>query len=213
MIRRLPGSVVLEKATRRVVAGNKLPSLVVADSIAATDSAELVGYRNGYAEGFEAGESDGRQEANRRMQIIEEDAARHRSELTFEQERFQRLIDGMEGAMARHQKVMEATAYELALMCLTRAFGHLQKDRQLLKRLCTQVAGEFHAKGIHLAVSAEDKAFLPDAIGGLRLIDEPALAQGTCRIVIGRGYAETSVEMRLAAIYDTIREALGISAP
>ena len=213
MIRRIPGSVVVEEAPRRVGRGEKSSSVVVADSIPVADSAEVEGYRKGYAEGFEAGECDGLQDAKARMQALEEEVLRRRDELILEQERLRHLIDGVDDALERHEQEMKAMAYELALVSLSQAFGHLQEDRQLLQRLCAQVAEEFRAKATRLAVSPEDRVYLPAAINGLDLIDDPAISRGVCRVVTERGYVETSIDMRLASIYRAMREALEIDSP
>lgn len=213
MIRRLSGSVVLEEVARRVGAGKKPSSPAPADSSQVVDSAEVEGYRKGYAEGFEAGEVDGLQEARLRMQVMEEEVLRCRDELTLERERLHRLADGMGEALERHEQETTSMAYELALISLSQAFGQLQEDRQLLHRLCAQVAEEFRAKAMRLAVSPDDRGFLPGAIGGLDLVDDPSLSQGACRVLTERGQVESSIDMRLASIYRAMRESLGIDAP
>lgn len=210
MIRRLPGSIVFDDVARRVEGGRKPSSLMVADPAPVLDSAEVEGYRKGYAEGFEAGESDGLQDAKARMQVLEEETIRRRDELDLELERLRRLIGGVNEALESHEQEMKAMAYELALLSLSRAFGLLQKDRQLMQRLCTQVAEEFRAKATRLAVSPSDRAFLPGAISDLDVVDDPTLSQGACRIVAERGCVETSIDMRLASIYRAMREALEI---
>lgn len=213
MIRRLPESVVLQEGARRVGAGMKPPSPTPVDSDQAHDSAEVEGYRQGYAEGFEAGEADGLQEAKLRMQAIEEEALRRSHEVSLEQERLRQFADGLRDAVERHEQEMTSMAYELALMSLSQAFGHMQEDGQLLHRLCAQVAGEFRAKAIRIAVSPDDRALLPDAVAGIDLVDDPSLARGACRVLTGRGHVESSVDMRLASIYRAMRESLEIDSP
>lgn len=213
MIRRVPGSVAVEEATRRVVGGSRVSLPVVADVTPAADSAEVEGFRKGYAEGFEAGENDGLQDARARMQLIEEEALCRRDALALEQQRVQHLIEGMEDALERHEQEMKGMACELALLSLSRAFGQLQEDRQLVQRLCAQVAEEFRAKAIRLLVSPDDRVFLPGAISGLDLADDPVISRGACRIVTERGHVETSIDMRLASIYRAMRESLEIDSP
>src|SRR6185312_13038810 len=121
MIRRLPGSIVFDDVARRVEGGRKPSSLMVADPAPVLDSAEVEGYRKGYAEGFEAGESDGLQDAKARMQVLEEETIHRRDELDLELERLRRLIGGVNEALECHEQEMKAMAYELALLSLSRA--------------------------------------------------------------------------------------------
>ncbi|MEO7065598.1 MAG: FliH/SctL family protein [Rhodanobacter sp.] len=174
------------------------------------DLATAEAYRSGYAEGYEAGEGDGLRDANQRMRELENDARSYLNELEGKRERAAVFVAGLHDAMHRHEEVMEAQAYEVALASLALGFGQLQDDHSLLRRLCQQVAEEFRTKAIRLVVSVDDRPNLPDHIDNLEVVADPALAQGSCRVVTGSGYAESSIGMRVAAIYEAMLQSLGI---
>ena len=208
MIRRLQAGAIFEAVDRRIVAGGRqVPESI--DSAIAHDPADTAAYRIAYSEGFEAGESDGLREATERMQKLEEEVRHRAQELTTERERLAALTDAMADALLRHATSMEELAFEVALTSLSRAFGQLAADRQLLHRLCEQVVEEFRVKAVRVCVSIEDRPALPEHIEGLEVIAEGELARGDCRIVTERGHVESSIGMRLGAIFDTMLEALG----
>jgi flagellar biosynthesis/type III secretory pathway protein FliH len=130
-------------------------------------------------------------------------------ELAIERERLAALTDSMADALLSHAASMEELALEVALTSLSRAFGELPNDRQLLQRLCAQVVEEFRVRAVRVCVSIEDRPALPEHIEGLEVIAEGELVRGECRIVTERGQVESSVAMRLGAIFDTMLEALG----
>lgn len=208
MIRRLQADTISEAVDRRRVAGGReLPASVgFAES---HDAVDAVAYRTGYAEGFEAGESDGLREAAQRMKALDDEANCRLRELATERERLVAVMEGMTEALPRHAAVMEELAFEVALTSLSRAFGRLSGDGQLLRRLCTQVVEEFRVKAVRVCVSIEDRSVLPEHIEGLEVLAESGLARGECRIVTERGQAESSIAMRLQAICDTMLETLG----
>jgi len=153
VIRRLQAGAVLEAVDRRIVAGGRqVPESI--DSAIAHDPADTAAYRIAYSEGFEAGESDGLREATERMQKLEEEVRHRAQELTTERERLAALTDAMADALLRHATSMEELAFEVALTSLSRAFGQLAADRQLLHRLCEQVVEEFRVKAVRVCVGA-----------------------------------------------------------
>lgn len=212
MIRRLQADAIHEAHDRRMITGRREPqeAFELPDP---QDAIDTVAYRNGYVEGFEAGENDGLREAAQRMEKLEDDARLRLQELTTERERLVALIDGMADALPRHAASMEELAFEVALTSLSRAFGQLPGDQQLLQRLCAQVVEEFRVKAVRICVSIEDRSTLPEHIEGLEVIAESGLARGECRIVTGRGQVESSIAMRLSAICDTMLESLGANRP
>ena len=210
MIRRLQHDVIREAGARRVVAGGSMPAAAVAVTTALVDQVESEAYRNGYAEGFEAGESDGLRDAAQRMQELEDGARDRLQELTDERDRLAALIRGLADAVPSHGEAMEAVAIEVALASLARAFGQVQGDRELLQRLCAKVVEEFRVGAMHVAVSAQDHPAMPEQIDGLQVVVEPGLRPGDCRLVIEHGYMESSVGQRLKAIYEVMLESLGI---
>jgi flagellar biosynthesis/type III secretory pathway protein FliH len=210
MIRRLRHDVIREAVVHHVVAGGSMPTTPVVDSTALADLADAEAYRTGYAEGYEAGESDGLRDAAQRMQELEDSARNRVQELADEGDRLAALIDGIAEAVHSHNEAMEALAVEVALTSLTRAFGQMQGDRQLMQRLCVQVVDEFRVKAVRVAVSARDRAALPERLDGLEVVIEPGLVQGDCRVVTKRGHIESSIGQRLKAIYEVMIESLGI---
>jgi flagellar biosynthesis/type III secretory pathway protein FliH len=209
MIRRLPHDVVREAAARHKVTGGSLPPAPIIDAPALADPVDTEAYRSGYAEGYEAGESDGLRDATQRMQE-QEDAAHNRlQELADERDRLAVLIDSLSTAVRSHGEAMEALAIEVALASLARAFGQMQGDRQLLQRLCAQMVDEFRVKAVRVAVSVQDRPVLPERLDGLELVVEAGLARGDCRVVTERGYMESSIGQRLKAIYEVMLESLG----
>lgn len=210
MIRRVPHDAIREAAVHRVVAGGSMPPASVVDARGLADLVDVETYRSGYAEGYEAGESDGLRDAAQRMQELEDSARIRVQELADERDRLATLIDGIAEAVHSHHEAMEALAIEVALASLARAFGQMQGDRPWVQRLCAQVVDEFRVKAVRVAVSAQDRAALPEHLDGLEVIVEPGLVQGDCRVVTRRGQMESSIGQRLKAIYEVMLESLGI---
>lgn len=217
MIRRLPHDALHEATVHRVVAGGQPPATQVAETVvAARDTAakaEAEAYRLGYAEGYEAGESDGLRDAKQRMQKLEDAACDRLDELEDERERLSVLIKGLDEATQRYGEAMETLAFELALASLARAFGEMRGDGQLLRRLCTQMAEEFRTKAVRLVVSKQDRALLPQHIGGLEVETGRELAAGECLLETDRGRIESSIGLRLGAIHEAMLHTLGVAAP
>ncbi|MHB1059449.1 MAG: FliH/SctL family protein [Rhodanobacter sp.] len=213
MIQRLPHDALLETTAHRVVGGGRPPAAHVAETPVAAEDPSAEAYRLGYAEGYEAGESDGLRDAKQRM-LKQEDAARDRlDELGHERLRLSTFIDGLAEALDRHGEAMEALAFELALASLARAFGQMQDDGQLLRRLCARMAEEFRAKAVRLVVSAQDRPSLPERIDGLEVETGRGLTAGECLLETDRGRIESSIGLRLGAIHETMLRTLGIAAP
>jgi flagellar biosynthesis/type III secretory pathway protein FliH len=212
LIQRLPHEAIREATIHRVVAGGKKPE-VRNPEVTSTADIEAEAYRLAYAEGYEAGESDGLRDARQRTQSIEDAAREHLHDLQGERTQLSALVAGLNEAMAGHGDAMEALAFELALESMARSFGELQADRQLLQRLCRCVAEEFRAKAVSLAVSVPDRPCLPEHIEGLPIIAEPGLAPGECRLFTERGQIESSISQRLSAIHEAMQQALGAARP
>lgn len=210
MIQRFSREGVLETATRRRVSAGHLTQDAVAQPMVSTDADDVEAYRKGYAEGFEAGEKDGLQEASQRMQMLEDAAQDRLHELTDERNRLAALVHGLNDELARHHQDAQALAFELALESLSRVLGHSEEDGSILQRLCADVAREFRAKAVQIAVSPRDRAAMPDDIDGLAVTTEAELAPGHCRILTGRGYVESSIGLRLASVYAAMLQSLGI---
>jgi hypothetical protein len=216
MIRRLSTDVVNEVTDRRLVNGGRGPSAPVAP-LEPDDMADAETFRSGYADGFEAGEQDGRRVAEEYRKTLEDDARRQLDaglgELEHERERLAAFIGGLGDAVSRHDEDMRFLAFEIALASLGRAFGELPGDRPLLQRLCAGLIGEYRAKAERIHVSTADRAALPARIDGVDILVDGALADGECRLETAHGQVESSIAMRLRAIYDSMLGTLGVENP
>lgn len=219
MIRRIPHEGLLEGITPRPVNGGRVLHVVLPqeEEVASADDVDAQAYRQGYAEGFQAGEEDGRREAEQFQQAWEEETRKAMEEeyrgLLQERENLAALVAGLNEQLQNQSQAMEQLAFEVALASLSHAFGSMQGDRELMQRLCQQMAEEYRGKVVRLEVSATDRAHLPEQIDGLEIATEHGLSQGDCRIVTARGYAESSIEARLDAMHGAMLEALGVSRP
>jgi flagellar biosynthesis/type III secretory pathway protein FliH len=218
MIRRLQHGAMVESITPRTVTGGRV--LVAPVEIAvetSTDNIDAQAYRQGYAEGFQAGEEDGRREAEQYQQAWEQEKRQQiegeYQSLVQEREAMSALIWALNEQLRRHEESMEHAAFELALSGLAHAFGSMQSDDELLGRLCMQMAEEYRGKAVQLTVSSIDREHLPDHIQGLEVAVEHGLSPGECRIVTTRGYAESSIAVRLDAIYRAMLQSLGVERP
>jgi flagellar biosynthesis/type III secretory pathway protein FliH len=214
MIRRLQHENLLESITPRPLHGERvLHAVTPLEEVSPADELDAQAYRQGYAEGFEAGEQDGRREAEQYQQAWEEETRKAMEEeyrgLVQERENLAALAAGLNEQLHSQNQAMEQLAFELALTSLSHAFGVMQGDGELLRRLCQQMAEEYRGKVVKLEVSAVDRACLPEQLDGLEIAVEHALSQGECRIVSAPGYAESSIVARLDAVHAAMLEALG----
>jgi flagellar biosynthesis/type III secretory pathway protein FliH len=212
VIRRLQRDVLLESIAPRAVRGGQVPDAAQPDFVEApTDELDAQAYRQGYAEGFQAGEQDGRREAEAYQQAWEEETQKHLQEAlqsaVRERERLAALAAGLDEQLRMHAAAMEQLAFDMALRGLSHAFGSMREDGESIRRLCRQMAAEYRGRAMRLEVAPADRDALPDSIDGLEVVLEHALPAGTCRIVTGRGYAESSLEAREQAVLEAIREA------
>lgn len=217
MIRRLQHEDLLESITPRAVVGGRVLQPATPDVLPQVDELDAQAYRQGYSEGFQAGEEDGRREAEQYQQAWEQETRQFLEEerqlLVREREELAALVAGLNEQLHAQSEEMEKLAFELALASLSRAFSAMQGDGELLQRLCGQMAEAYRSKATQLEVSATDRAHLPEQIEGLDIVVDYGLSSGECRIVTERGYAESSVAMRLEAIHGAMLEALGIDRP
>jgi flagellar biosynthesis/type III secretory pathway protein FliH len=214
MIRRLQHEDLLESITPRTVVGGRVLQPVAEDALPKAEELDAQAYRRGYAEGFQAGEEDGRREAEQYQQAWERETRQHldeeRQSLAREREELLALTASLGEQLLAQNKEVEKLAFEVALASLSQAFGAMQGDGELLQRLCGKMAEAYRGKATQLEVAAADRAHLPEQLEGLEIIVDYGLSCGECRIVTERGYAESSVAMRLEAIHSAMLEALGV---
>lgn len=213
MIRRLQHDVLLESIAPRAVRGGQVSDPIQSDSMTPIDELEVQAYKQGYAEGFQAGEQDGRREAEEYHQAWEQETCQHLEEelqsAISERERLSALITGLDEQLRAQVSEMEQLACELAMAGLSRVFASMQEDGELIRRLCMQMVEEYRGRAVRLEVSAADRDSLPEHVDGLDIVVEHGLSIGTCRIVMARGYAESSIAERIDAVHDAMREAEG----
>ena len=214
MIRRLHHEDLLESITPRSVVGGRVLQPASQEGLPQPDELDAQAYRQGYAEGFQAGEDDGRREAEQYQQAWEQETRQRLEEegqsLIREREELATLTASLNQQLRAQSEEMEKLAFELALNGLSRALGAMQGDGELLQRLCGQMAEAYRGKATQLEVSAIDRAHLPEQLEGLDIVVDYGLSPGECRIVTERGYAESSIAMRLDAIHGAMLEALGV---
>jgi flagellar biosynthesis/type III secretory pathway protein FliH len=214
MIRRLQQQGLRESGSPRAIGGERTPAPIAAELMPALEELDVQAYRDGYAEGFKAGEEDGRREAEQfHQQWEEETRARLEQELqalTAEREQLSQLVAGLTEQWRAHDDAAEQLAFELALSSLAHVAGSTQQDGELIRRICAQMAEDYRGKALKLEVSPEDRQHLPERIEGLEVITDHGLSAGQCRVATERGYAETSIADRLSAVYGAMLEALGL---
>jgi flagellar biosynthesis/type III secretory pathway protein FliH len=210
MIRRLQRNALLESIAPRAVRGGVVSDPVQMETMDPVDGLEVQGYRQGYAEGFEAGEQDGRREAVEFHQAWEQETRRRLEEelqsVASERARLSALVAGLEAELRTRFSEMERLAFDLAMAGLSQAFGSMQEDGELIRRLCTQMAEQYRGRAVRLEIAAADREALPEHVEGLDIAVEYALSPGTCRIVTERGYVESAIDARIDAVYDAMRE-------
>lgn len=211
MIRRLTDDMMAVKAAPFVA-----PS-VVADTPLASIAGNAAGYSDGYREGFEAGEEDGRREADVRLSKLEDELRlRHEqaeSSLLSERERISSLLQRLAQADAERSAELETRAFEMALLCLSRAFGERAGDGELLGRVLSELTREFRTEALMLQVSDADRSLLPEHVDGIGIEANATMLPGSCALVTRRGRVETSIAERLNAIHRAMMEAAHGTAP
>lgn len=213
MIRRVAAGTVTESFAHRAVAGGE--AVLVAPPPTAVDDVDAAAYRKGYGEGFEAGEHDGLRDMEQRKLELEARANEaleiQLGVLSEKEHRLDALIRGMEDVLRQHGQGMQELAFELALRSLSQLFTMSESDRSMLARLCERMAQDHRGEARHMAVSPEDRPLLPERVAGLEVVETSSLSPGVCRIVSEHGDTESSVGIRLAAVYESMLGALGVA--
>ncbi|HEY9131837.1 MAG TPA: hypothetical protein VIM98_08795 [Dyella sp.] len=215
MIRRLSADTVVETQARRALATE--PVALVANAVVdvppAEESIDAIAFRKGYADGFEAGEQDAARDHELRTQALEakaEEALRaHREAWDAQQRQLDGLLQGLTQAVQAHEQAMRELSFELAAATLQQVFTANEDDRTLIARLCERLVQDRRGQATQLEVSAADRALLPESIDGLPVVESSALDPGQCRLVGEYGASESSIAVRLAAIFDSMLETLG----
>lgn len=212
MIRRLPAASLVESAMPRPLAAAQVHLPVLPDVVSHIDEADARTYREAYAEGFQAGEEDGRREAEQYQRAWEEETRKQLEEehraMVQEREKLAALLASLNEQLRSYHEGMEQLAFEIALHCLAAGFGSREGDVDWMHRLCSQMAKGYRGRNLRLEVSEADCHTLPERIEGVEIAVEHSLSAGECRLVTDRGFAETSLKVRLEAIYGAMLETL-----
>jgi flagellar biosynthesis/type III secretory pathway protein FliH len=215
MIRRLSANTVVETAARRALAAEPIALVAnaVVDAPPAEEGVDAIAFRKGYADGFEAGEQDAARDHELRVQALEDKAEQvlqaRQEAWGAQQQQLDGLLHGLTRAMQAHEQAMRELSFELAAATLQQVFTANEDDRALIARLCERLAQERRGQATQLEVSTVDRVLLPESIDGLPVVESSALDPGQCRLVGEYGASESSIAVRLAAIFDSMLEALG----
>lgn len=222
MIRRLRSGSVVESSERRALVtdvSSAAPSPTAVGTLPASpttgdvDEIDAAAFRKGYADGFEAGEQDAAQAlAQCKADLVadaELSAQREQAHWQARHAQLDELLQGLSDAAQTHEQAMHELAFELAATTLQQVFTSDDGDRRLIARLCERLAQERRGRAVHIEVSALDRAMLPERVNGLVVVEAAELAAGQCRLVGPYGTTESSIEHRLSAIFDAMRQALG----
>ena len=206
MIRRLSDAAAVSEAARS-------HAMTMSHEAVVTDDADAARFGDGYREGFEAGEADGRREAEARYAKLEAELRdRHEqaeASLLLERRRWSELAAGLADAERARVADMEKDAFEIALLALSAVLGEGMGEGERMGRLVTQLTNEYGADALCLQVAEADLAHLPDQINGVRIEAGAAMAPGSCALITARGRFETSIKDRLDAIHHAMLSALG----
>jgi flagellar biosynthesis/type III secretory pathway protein FliH len=217
MIKRLHRGLMVESITPRTVNGGVIIEPAAFEPAVGSDDVDARAYRDGYTEGFEAGERDGRREAERLQQTWELESRqcmeRELQALARERMALSTLLTSIDEQLRSHVVGMEQSAYELALASIEHILGISAKEKILVRRLCERMAEDYRGKATQLAVSASDRDSLPDHLEGLDVAVDHDLNAGECRITTHRGHVESSIGIRIGAIYRSMLESLGLPQP
>ncbi|ULU23712.1 FliH/SctL family protein [Dyella terrae] len=194
-----------------------LPTQVASSAMPEVAPADTKAYSDGYREGFEAGDEDSRREAEARLAAIENEL-RGRFEtaeslLHAERERLSVLLERLAESEAQRVMAMEAAAFEIALLCISKAFGERDGDQALIGRLVSGMVQEFRSDAVRLQVADSDRQLLPEQIDGMAIESDPAMSPGSCALVTQRGRIETSIAERLTTIHQAMVDSLQGAGP
>jgi flagellar biosynthesis/type III secretory pathway protein FliH len=184
----------------------------VVETAPTSEGSDVVAYGEGYRDGFEAGEADGLREAKERALRLESElrgkCEETESSLRSERDRLRELVAALVDAEAARTLKCEEDALEMAMLCISRAFGHGEGDIQLFSRMVSAVVLEFRSDALRLLVAQQDRAFLPENIDGLSIEVDHGIEPGACALVTSKGRIETSLADRLTIICQSLIHAI-----
>lgn len=154
--------------------------------------------------GFEAGMKDAAREIDRRVEVV---AAQLRCEQAEEAARMQGRADalhllsrGMQEALSRFEREVEAVSVEVAYAALIRLLGAHADKRELLQAHCQVVMKEFGDQPATLRVSEQDLELLDLPALGFPVEADRRLASGQCTVETSRGQFDCGLDVRLEAM-------------
>lgn len=150
-----------------------------------------------------------RREEATRKRLVEEHAAAQ-AELEARTAAMEAAAHELGQAVERHRRECEQLVVEAAYLGLTRVLGaHIGNG--LVEALCRQALSELRVQKAVLRLSVDDAARLgglQPEVPGLRIVADPALADGQCVLESERGCVDTGLDVRLEGIRKAFLAAL-----
>lgn len=159
-------------------------------------------YAEGHAQGLSNAELEIRQRAEAAERAIEASHAESARKLEVDRERLSELLRGLARAQDAHDARVGEIAAEIAYAALLKVLGENAGEQPAILRVCQQALFDFRLRPVAVRVATSDA----DALAGLaepdvvRILADPALSAGQCRLETHKGTYETGLEIRLEAM-------------
>lgn len=187
-------------------AADALPPALAPDPQAQREQERRAAFDEACAEGRAQGLARADAEIERRAlaaeRAVEAAHAEAARKLQADRARISECLRGLDRAQAALDARIGDIAAEIAYAAVLKILGEPAAERPLMLRLCQQALADFRLRPVVLRVAVGDV----DALGALaepdvvRILADPALAAGQCRLETHRGTYETGLEVRLEAM-------------
>jgi flagellar assembly protein FliH len=165
-------------------------------------------------EGYATGMAQAKDELRKAIAQAEEDVRKaHAAEgerLTAANERMTTLLRSVQRAVDESDDRLESLAVEVAFAALARVLGQAAADRALMLSVCRQALDEYRQRPVVLRVAVDEAEQVQALMHGedIRIVADPHLDHGQCRLETHKGLYDTSVETRLDAVKQALLDAL-----
>lgn len=185
--------------------------LLAQERLRVLDAARQEGYKQGTAEADDAIRKAVLQAEEQVLRANADESER----LSAANQRVTQLLRSLQAALVDNDDRIEALATEVAFSALVRVLGIAATDRKLLADLCRQALGEFRQRPVVLRVATDEAAAVQQlaAEDDVRVVSDPQLIAGQCRLETHKGVYDTSIEARLEAIKQAFLNALAAGGP
>jgi flagellar assembly protein FliH len=189
-------------------AGKSASDAAAATSGPTVDEQLEAAFENAKAQGLADGRLAAEAELAKRVQAAEArlrettDAALKK--LDEERARLLKLATSIEAAVLRHALDSEELAVEVAYAALVRVLGDAARERSLVADVCRAIVREYGHPTATLRVSDLDLPLLADVDLGVPVEADRRLSPGGAVIDTARGQFECGLDVRLAAIAQTL---------